>query len=316
MSVQTELVDSIDGPAEQTPTLWRALRANPTRAADVSVLYAVPQLSPHVARWWQNRRLRRPDDEPEAVARRVLRRAAGVARRGGIITGSSFYVGMGPAMAMIYCEQLALVLRIATVYGRDPLAPTRAAEILVLQGRYDSVTNATKALRIAGQPAEQRAMASETRTVAEAARQLPSMIGLQVRKFSHRSPLDVLIALVEVASFVIPIVSIPVWAVANARATRRLGRAAIAFYSRPEAADHGERVVLLRRPARRTYRLFFAALVPLALALGVVVTILPGGKYQHGLHWVGFVIGEVSLVLIFARLIRITRVEPPSTSGS
>jgi hypothetical protein len=73
-------------------------------------------------------------------------------------------------------------------------------------------------------------------------------------------------------------------------------------------------MVLLRRPARRTHRPFFAAVVPLALALGVGVTLVPGGKYQHGLHWVGSVIGEVSLVLIFGRLFRITRVEPHPTS--
>ena len=64
-----------------------------------------------------------------------------------MITGSSFYVGMLPAMAMIYFEQLNAVLRIAAVFGRDPSEPVRAAEILVVQGRYPTVAEAAGALR-------------------------------------------------------------------------------------------------------------------------------------------------------------------------
>ncbi len=56
---------------------------------------------------------------------------------------------MLPAMAMIYCEQLVVVLRIAAIYGRDPTDAARAAEILVVQGPYPSVTAATEALQTA-----------------------------------------------------------------------------------------------------------------------------------------------------------------------
>ena len=41
--------------------------------------------------------------------------------------GSSFYIGMPSAMAMLYCHQLLLVLRIAALYGREPAHAARAA---------------------------------------------------------------------------------------------------------------------------------------------------------------------------------------------
>ena len=225
-----------------------------------------------------------------------------------MLTGSSFYLGMLPAVAMIYFEQLIVVLRIAAVYGRDPTDPARAAEILVVQGRYRSVSEAAAALRVAAAPAEHRRAATGLRTFAELVRQAPSMIGLQVRKFTSKSPIDLIVAAAEVASFFVPFVSIPVWGYANARATRRLGRAAVDFYSRP-AADpaSAEALVLPARPRPWVRWLVIVTVVPLFLVLGVLLAFLPLGRYSHNLHLIGFVIGEIALVWIFFRLIRVTR---------
>jgi hypothetical protein len=54
-----------------------------------------------------------------------------------------------------------------------------------------------------------------------------------------------------------------------------------------------------------------ARVVPLALALGVLFAFLPIGRYSHHLRWAGFVIGELALVLIFVRVIRLTLIEAP-----
>jgi len=290
--------------------MWRALRLDPRHAAEVSVLYALPQLIPHVEHWYGTNIAHHPTEPSDKMARRVLRHSTSVARRGGLITGSSFYVGMLPAMAMIYVEQLTAVLRIAAVFGRDPTRPVRAAEILVIQGRYPTVAEAAVALQGAGRPASHRQAATDARTFGDVVRQLPSMIGLHARKVRAASPIDVVVAAVEVASFVVPVVSIPIWTIASALAMRRLGRAAIAFYAQ-ERVDEGEAapvVVLPPRPTPRTRRLVIATVVPLALALGVVITLSPINRWQHGLLWLGLVLGELTLLLTFARLIRITRV--------
>ncbi len=140
---------------EKSPpaAMWRALRLDPRHAAEVSVLYALPLLIPHVEHWRRSNVDRHPTETSDKMARRVVRRSTSVARRGGLITGSTFYVGLLPAMAMIYVEQLTAVLRIAAVFGRDPAEPVRAAEILVIQGRYPTVAQAALALQGAGRPA-------------------------------------------------------------------------------------------------------------------------------------------------------------------
>lgn len=297
--------------------MWQELRRDPTHAPEVVVRHALPLLSPHVEMWWARTRRAHPSDSAERIARRVLRRSVHVARRGGLITGSTFYVAMAPALAMIYCEQLVVVLRIAAAYGRDPADPRRAAEILVLQGRYPTVEEAAAALaRIGSAPAEGRRRATaRLRTVVDLIRQAPSMIGLRIRRFRTRSALEMVIGAAEVASYFVPVVSLPVWAFANAHATRKLGRAAIDFYGRP-APDLGVEtpIVLPPRPPRRARRLVIATVVPLALALGVLLAYLPIGRYQHGLRWVALALGELALTLTFARLIRLTRVPAVATS--
>ena len=304
---------------ESTPSrpgsIWQALRRDSKHAPEIGVLYALPQLTPHVERWWSKTAAAHPSDSPERIAKRVVRRSTHVARRGGLITGSTFYVGMVPAMAMIYCEQLVVVLRIAASYGHDPTDPARAAEILVVQGRYPSVQEAAAALQKAGTDSHLRRAGHGAGATVNVVRQLPAMIGLRVRKFARRSLFDVIITGAEVASYFVPVVSLPVWAFANARSTRRLGNRAIDYYHQlaVQQVPHTA-IVLPARPRPRTRRLVIGSVVPLALALGVLFFFLPIGPYHHGVRWVGLAISEAALVLTFARLIRLTRV-PTNRQG-
>jgi hypothetical protein len=210
---------------------------------------------------------------------------------------------------MIYCEQVVLVLRIAAAFGREPSDPIRAAEFLYLQGRYPTVYEAALALCKAGRSSVRRPSKGNLRGALQVAGQLPSMIGLRVRRFRKRSLFDKAIAVGEVASYFVPVVSLPIWVIANAIATRRLGRAAIDYYGRPETEVSGlPALVLPSRPEPRVRRLLIGTAVPMALAMGVVFSFLPLGRYQHGLRWIGLAIGETVIALTFARLVRLTRV--------
>ena len=257
-------------------------------------------------RWWQKKSHSAPPDDPRRTARRVLRRSTNVARRGGLITGSSFYVGMVPAMAMIYCEQLVIVLRIAAVFGRDPTDPVRAAEVLVIQGRYATLEEAAAALARAG--ADRGVRSTGADTAVRAIQQLPAMIGLRVRRVNWRSPIDVVVFGAEIASYLVPVISLPVWAYASARAMRRIRRSAIDFYGGDPPEPLIARFTLLARPPPRTRRLVIASVVPLALALGVLFSLFPSGLVHPAVRWIGLVLGELALLLTFARLIRLTRI--------
>lgn len=288
------------------------LRRDPGHATETILRHTQAQLAPHVQKWYAKTRETRPFESPDRIARRVLRRSTQVARRGGLVTGSSFYVGMAPAIAMIYCEQVVLLLRIAAVFGREPSDPLRAAEFLYLQGRYPTVQSAAMALSDSGSRAIREPTAGEVRTVASVIRQVPSMIGLGISRFKARSLVDKVIGVVEVTSYFVPVVSLPVWMIANARATRQLGHAALRFYSRPsEEPVASAALTLPPRPEPRTRWLIIGTVVPLALAMGILFYLLPFGDHQHE-RWIGFAIGETALALTFARLIRLTRVPKPA----
>ena len=257
-------------------------------------------------RWWQKKSHSAPPDDPRRTARRVLRRSTNVARRGGLITGSSFYVGMVPAMAMIYCEQLvtSFASRLSSdATRRIPCAPP---EILVIQGRYATLEEAAAALARAG--ADRGVRSTGADTAVRAIQQLPAMIGLRVRRVNWRSPIDVVVFGAEIASYLVPVISLPVWAYASARAMRRIGRSAIDFYGGDPPEPLIARFTLLARPPPRTRRLVIASVVPLALALGVLFSLFPSGLVHPAVRWIGLVLGELALLLTFARLIRLTRI--------
>lgn len=295
---------------------WTELRRDPKHVSEIAVRHAQPLLAPHVTHWWSRQRRARPSEDPERTAKRVLRRSTQVARRGGLVTGSSFYVGMLPAVVMIYCEQVVLVLRIAAAFGREPADPVRAAEFLYLQGRYPSVEDAASALAAAGQPSDSRDRSHGLAGAVQIVRQAPSMISLRLSRFRERALLDKVIGAVEIASYFVPVVSMPIWAYANARASRRLGRAAIEFYNQPSTEPrHLPDLVMPPRPAPRTRKVLIGTVVPLALAMGVLFSLLPFGRAQQGLRWIGLALGEAVVALTFARLVRLTRVPKSGPGG-
>jgi hypothetical protein len=63
--------------APSFPGLWRALRANPHHAAEIAVLYTLPQLSPHMEKWWSKKAGKQPSVSSDVAARRVLRHSRG-----------------------------------------------------------------------------------------------------------------------------------------------------------------------------------------------------------------------------------------------
>jgi hypothetical protein len=285
------------------------VRQNPARINELAVLWTLPRVSPGAAR--HSVAVNGPNEDAERVehaARKVIREAAGNARWAGAILGSSFYVGMAPALAMVYFDQILAVLRIAAMYGRDPNKPARAAEILVIQGHYRTVTLAEAALGAATTPSTSPSRSALTRTerLAVLLHALPSMIGLELRRM--KNPLDVVIGAVEAVSFFLPVVSIPVWIYANSRATSRLGKAAISFYSNPSDQGEGARPpVLLGPPTARGRKRFVISLVAICLALGVLAAIVPLGRYSHVLPLAGKGLAELGLVVAVARIILMTR---------
>jgi hypothetical protein len=265
----------------------------------------LPLLSPGVSGWVSG--LEGVETTPpERLARERMHSSTVRARWVGSITGSSFYVGMPSALAVIYCEQLLVVLRIAAIFGHDPRSAARAPELLVIQGRYVTVEEAETAIVFAGtgRDDEMKPVAGEdSRSLF---RQALSMIGLRLRNV--RRPIDVLILIATVLSFVLPGVGIPFWALANARVTRRRGEDAIRFYAKYQPpAENTVGVTLFPEPTRRARRWMIAGILLVGVLLAALTLVVPLGRLSHLLPLAGRGIAEFGLLFTISSLIRALR---------
>lgn len=311
---------------ESRRTLLQALRADPHHASELVLLRVLAQVGPNVTAGNPGiaDNARNPGNAGnkagipvDQATKRLIRRATSLARRDGAIMGSSFYVGMPSAMAMIYCHQLLLVLRIAALYGQEPTHPARAAEMLVFQGRYADKEAAAAALRRAGTAEASDHHGFSIRTVVvQTARQVPQMVGMRLQKVRRGGPWGMVISAATLASYLVPFVGVPALAASNGRTTRQLGKQAVAYYAaHPEPPVPDPEVVLPPRPGARARILLTCAVIAAGVIFGVAAAMIPLGTTRLDLpRWVVIVLMEVFLVVTLSRLLWITR--QPSTTSS
>jgi hypothetical protein len=288
--------------------LWQAARSDPAHLPELVLVRVLPLLSPGVSHWASGLESVKTTP-PEQLAREQVHSSTVQARWVGSITGSSFYVGMPSALAVIYCEQLLVVLRIAAIFGHDPQSAARAPELLVIQGRYVTIEEAEKSILLAGTGREGEVNPAASEDSRSLFRQALSMIGLRLRDV--RRPIDVLIIIVAVLSFALPGVGIPFWAVANARVTRRRGEDAIRFYKTQQPpAEDAVGVTLLPEPTRRARWWLVAGLLLVGVLLAALALLLPLGRLSHLLPLAGRGLAEFGLLLTISRLLRAFRPTP------
>jgi uncharacterized protein (DUF697 family) len=206
--------------APQPPdTLLARLRADPVRAPETLALAAVEQHGPAAARWLAERRARAPHDQPGDLAKQAKRRHAALARYGGAVTGMGGLATVLPDLLALAWIQSRMVLFIAAAYGKDPVDPRRAAELLVVQEMYDEVEEAQAALDGAGRPLAVALAQKRLARDRDLVRRLARMAGTRAAE--------------RLAGRAIPGVASVVNAVGNEADTRALARRAMRFYARP-----------------------------------------------------------------------------------
>ncbi|MFD0637102.1 hypothetical protein ACFQ9X_41620 [Catenulispora yoronensis] len=130
---------------------------DPRHAPETLATFGVGRLGHEAARQMQELRTAHPDWDLPQARTEVLRRGTRTAVSRGALIG-------GPLLALApygFCAALLaqnrIVLELATLAGRDPNAPDRAAELLVFQDAYPDLDAARAGLaeaRSAGPPAQ------------------------------------------------------------------------------------------------------------------------------------------------------------------
>lgn len=205
--------------------LWKRLRSDPTHAPQYLALAAVDRWGEQARAYADQVRREHPEATSQQLARMVKSRHALLARMEGASAGvpPSFAPGPGtiavilPDITALAWLQSRMVVHVAAVYGHDTTDQEMAAELLVLQGIY----NTTDAARVALTEATKRVAKRLINTYIKGStlvllKQLFKYVGI---KFTRTGLVKAL-----------PFIAIPLGAAINEAATRSLANRAIKFY--------------------------------------------------------------------------------------
>ena len=206
----------VDERAEEPPAnLWDRLRADPLRAPE-HIALAASELHAPAAATWADRRRRVYGTDGRTLAQMARRRHAALASVEGAATGVGGFVTVVPDLVGLAWIQSRLVFYIAAAYGFDPHDRMRPAELLVLNGLYDTPAAARAALDGVGVTVAEAWVGSRTSRDEALALRLAKMVGKSSGK--------------KLAGRLIPGFAIAFNSVSNRRDTNALAKRAIAFY--------------------------------------------------------------------------------------
>ena len=158
---------------------------------------------------------------PEQLARVAYRKHVRMARVEGGALGIGGIVTAAPDMVALLWIQSRMVFYIAAAYGYDPRHPMRPAELLALQGVYDTPAEARAALdgmgKLMAQAIVEKALVSR-HTDRLHRRLLKYLVKRMARRYAGRY---------------IPLIGAPIGAMQNAGVTKDLGRRTLDYYARP-----------------------------------------------------------------------------------
>jgi hypothetical protein len=211
---QPDLSEGIGRPPE---SLIARLRAEPDRAPEHIALAAAERFGPQAERWvamW-------PGEEPAQLAKIAYRKHVRLARLEGATLGLGGAFTVAPDVVALIWIQSRMVFYISAAYGYDPRHPMRPAELLALQGLYETPAEARAALDGVGKRLAQAMVekAISHRSMDSLHRRLIKYLAKRLaRRYAGRY---------------IPLIGAPLGALQNGGATKQVGRLALAYYGAP-----------------------------------------------------------------------------------
>lgn len=208
-------IDQLERPPQR---LWDRLLAEPDRAPEYIALAAAERFAPQAERWVQ---VAGAGHTPDELARVAFKKHVRLARVEGGALGVGGIVTAAPDLVALLWIQSRMVFYIAAAYGYDPRHPMRPAELLALQGLYDTPAEAREALDGVG---KRMAQAMVERALSN---RKSDALHLKLAKYMAKRMAK------RYAGRLIPFLGAPLGAIQNGSATKQLGQAALSYYARP-----------------------------------------------------------------------------------
>ncbi|MEU2064097.1 hypothetical protein [Streptomyces sp. NPDC013455] len=275
---------------------------DPGHLPELLAEFAVRRIGPAVPEAIASLRRSHPDAGEAELRARVVARGRRTVVAEGSVVGGPFLVLIPLAFCAALLRQARTVLELAALDGRDPTASARAAELLVLQGVYETTRQAQEALdrtpRPAGAPARRRRWAALWTVTLRMAHLLGLVApagesqetGGRVRRVAVQLRGWSLLGVVFLAGLVAPLVWLPYMAVVYRRADARLADRVLAYYFAAPAPRRTSR--LDPEVLAAVLRALVSLLVPIVLTAVVFLT----GLRIAGSRWpaVGILLATAS----------------------
>jgi len=208
-STELEQVDHLPG------SIWERLRAEPDRAPEIISLAAAERFGPHAEKWVATHGAHH---RPADLARLAVKRHIRMSRLEGGALGIGGIVTTAPDLVALITLQSRMVFFVAAAMGYDPNHPMRPAELLALQGVYQTPADARRGLDGVGQSMAMALVHTKL------TRRQDEQIAARLIKFAGRRMAK------RYAGRWVPFIGAPLGAIANGGVTKELGQRTLAFY--------------------------------------------------------------------------------------
>ena len=226
-------------------TLLRIVLRDPGHLPENLADFSLKMLGPGVSAYVSGLRCENPDADTLELERMIAQQGVRETSREGGFVGGPFMLFVPVAFVAALLAQIKMLLRMAALAGRDPRAPRRAAELLVIMGVYKDVAQAAAALKAL--PATEAGAVRKHSVVyatVDLVRRMAKLLGLispaAVTPVSRLIRLGrlLLLGVTLMIGIVAPLIWLPYLSMSYYRSTVELAERVSVFYSGPQKAIH------------------------------------------------------------------------------
>jgi hypothetical protein len=200
--------------------LWDRILEEPDRAPEYIALFALERFGPQAEEWV---RIAGPGHTPERLAKIAYRKHVRLARIEGGALGLGGVFTVAPDIVALLWIQSRMIFYIAAAHGYDPHHPMRPAELLAIQGLYESPAEARAALDGVG---KRMAIAMVERALSH---RTTERLHMRLAKYLAKRLAR------RYAGRYIPLIGAPLGAMQNSAATKHIGKLALRYYGGDQA---------------------------------------------------------------------------------
>jgi hypothetical protein len=268
-----------DAAVYEAPAVLRLLWADPQYMPEHLALWSLKRFGPRAASAVEGLGRSHPGAGEGELEAAVIERQTRVSMTEGAFVGGPFIVLIPVAFCAALLAQAQMALELAVLRGYAPDDEMRAADLLVIQGAYDSTAQASAALaRLTLDPKSRDGKRLPRGTRIAMVKRMAYMLGVLgssdgAKSSRLRSLLQMaLVGAVFLVGLVLPLIWVPYMALAFRKSGLRMGAQASAFYAERRSEEAG--ITVTTAPSVRIAMSAGVIRMAVLIALPVLVALI------------------------------------------